>query len=212
MKNEIYNQLVPYVIEQTGRGERGMDIYSRLLRERIIFLGTAIDDHIASLTIAQLLFLEAEDPDKDIYLYINSPGGSVSAGLAIYDTMRYIKADVSTICVGMAASMGAVLLAGGEPTKRSALPHSKILIHQPWVGGLQGQTSDIEIHAREMLKTRDTLYTILADHTGKSIGQITKDCDRDYFLTSVQAKEYKLIDNILEKRISTDDKKDKGKK
>jgi ATP-dependent Clp protease protease subunit len=198
---EIYNQLVPYVIEQTGRGERGMDIYSRLLRERIIFIGTAIDDHVASLTIAQLIFLEAEDSDKDINLYINSPGGSVTAGLAIYDTMKYIKPSVATICVGMAASMAAILLAGGAAGKRTALPNSKILIHQPWVGGLQGQTSDIEIHAKEMLKTRDTLYRILADHTGKSIEQITKDCDRDYFLSSEEAKDYKIIDNILEKRV-----------
>jgi len=194
---KIFNQLVPYVIEQTGRGERGMDIFSRLLRERIIFLGTAIDDHVASLIIAQLLFLEAEDPEKDINLYINSPGGSVSAGLAIYDTMKYIKSKVSTICVGLAASMGAILLAGGEPGKRSALPHSKIMIHQPWVGGLQGQTTDIEIHAKEMIKTRDTLYNILVEATGKSYEQIKKDCDRDYFLTSEEAKEYNLIDNIL---------------
>lgn len=204
MKNkfEIYNQLVPYVIEQTGRGERGMDIYSRLLRERIIFIGMPIDDHIASLTIAQLIFLEAEDSDKDINLYINSPGGSVTAGLAIYDTMRYIKPDVATICVGMAASMGAILLAGGTEGKRSALPNSKIMIHQPWVGGLQGQTADIEIHAKEMLKTRDTLYKILSTHTGKSLEQITKDCDRDYFMTSEEAKEYSLIDNVLEKRVN----------
>ena len=201
MKPEIYNQLIPYVIEQTGRGERGMDIFSRLLRERSIFLGTAVDDHVASLIIAQLLFLEAEDPEKDISLYINSPGGSVSAGLAIYDTMKYIKPNVSTICVGLAASMGAVLLAGGEAGKRSALPHSKIMIHQPWIGGLQGQATDIEIHAKEMLKTRDTLYKILSEHTGKSMEQITKDCDRDYYLTSEEAREYKLIDNILEKRI-----------
>lgn len=205
-KAEIYDQLVPYVIEQTGRGERGMDIYSRLLRERIIFLGTAIDDHIASLTIAQLIFLEAEDSEKDINLYINSPGGSVTAGLAIYDTMKYIKPNVATICVGMAASMGAILLAGGAAGKRTALPNSKILIHQPWIGGLQGQTSDIEIHAKEMLKTRDALYKILADHTGKSIDQITKDCDRDYFLSSEEAKEYKIIDNILEKRIPMEKK------
>lgn len=213
---EIYNQLIPYVIEQTGRGERGMDIFSRLLRERIIFLGTAIDDHIASLIIAQLLFLEAEDPEKDINLYINSPGGSVSAGLAIYDTMKYIKADVATICVGLSASMGAVLLAGGADGKRSALPHAKIMIHQPWVGGLSGQTADIEIHAKEMLKTRDTIYQILADHTGKTINQIAKDCDRDYFLTSKEAKEYKLIDNVLEKRKmpgqSSDKDKEKDKK
>ncbi len=198
---EIYNQLVPYVIEQTGRGERGMDIFSRLLRERIIFLGTAVDDHIASLTIAQLLFLEAEDPEKDIFLYINSPGGSVSAGLAIYDTMKYIKSKVSTICVGLAASMGAVLLAGGEAGKRSTLPHSKIMIHQPWIGGLQGQTTDIEIHAKEMIKTRDTIYQILADHSGKSFEQIAKDCDRDHYLTAEEAKEYNLIDNILVNRV-----------
>jgi len=205
-KIEIFNQLVPYVIEQTGRGERGMDIYSRLLRERIIFIGMPIDDHIASLTIAQLIFLEAEDSQKDINLYINSPGGSVTAGMAIYDTMRYIKPDVATICVGMAASMGAILLTGGADGKRSALPHSKIMIHQPWIGGLQGQTTDIEIHAKEMLKTRDTLYKILAKHTGKTIEQITKDCDRDYFLTSDEAKDYKLIDNVLETRITPDKK------
>jgi ATP-dependent Clp protease protease subunit len=197
---EIYNQLVPYVIEQTGRGERGMDIYSRLLRERLIFIGMPIDDHIASLTIAQLIFLEAEDSEKDINLYINSPGGSVTAGLAIYDTMRYIKPDISTICVGMAASMGAILLTGGADGKRSSLPNAKIMIHQPWIGGLQGQTTDIEIHAKEMLKTRDTLYNILAKHTGKTLEEITKDCDRDYFLTSEEAKEYHLIDNILETR------------
>lgn len=205
-KFEIFNQLVPYVIEQTGRGERGMDIYSRLLRERIIFLGTAIDDHVASLTVAQLIFLEAEDPEKDIFLYINSPGGSVTAGLAIYDTMKYIKPAVSTICVGMAASMGAVLLAGGANGKRNSLPHAKIMIHQPWVGGLQGQTSDIEIHAKEMVKTRDTLYNILAEHTGKTTEQLTKDCDRDYFLTADEAKEYKLIDNIFIQRPSLDKK------
>ena len=205
-KIEIYNQLVPYVIEQTGRGERGMDIYSRLLRERIIFIGMPIDDHIASLTIAQLIFLEAEDSQKDINLYINTPGGSVTSGMAIYDTMRYIKPDVATICVGMAASMGAILLAGGADGKRSALPHSKIMIHQPWIGGLQGQTTDIEIHAKEMLKTRDSLYKILARHTGKSIEQITKDCDRDYFLTSEEAKAYKLIDNVLETRIPVEKK------
>ncbi len=202
MKNypEILNQLVPYVIEQTSRGERGMDIYSRLLRERIIFIGSSLDDHIASLIIAQLIFLEAEDTDKDINIYINTPGGSVTSGLAIYDTMRYIKPDVSTICVGMAASMGAILLAGGTSGKRSSLPNAKILIHQPWIGGLQGQTTDIEIHAKEMLKTRDTLYNILVKHTGKSLDEISKDCDRDYFLTAQEAKEYHLIDNILETR------------
>ncbi|MCH7722207.1 MAG: ATP-dependent Clp endopeptidase proteolytic subunit ClpP [Bacteroidetes bacterium] len=202
MKNypEFLNQLVPYVIEQTSRGERGMDIYSRLLRERIIFIGSSLDDHIASLIIAQLIFLEAEDTDKDINIYINTPGGSVTSGLAIYDTMRYIKPDVSTICVGMAASMGAILLAGGTSGKRSSLPNAKILIHQPWIGGLQGQTTDIEIHAKEMLKTRDTLYNILVKHTGKSLDEISKDCDRDYFLTAQEAKEYHLIDNILETR------------
>lgn len=203
MKNEIYNQLVPYVIEQTGRGERGMDIFSRLLRERIIFIGTPIDDHIASLVVAQLLFLEAEDPEKDVNLYINSPGGSVSAGLAIYDTMKYIKPDVATICVGMAASMGAVLLTGGAAGKRSSLPNSRIMIHQPWVGGLQGQTTDIEIHAREMVKTRNLLYQILSEHTGKSIDQIAKDCDRDYYLSAEEAQSYKLIDKVLEKRFPT---------
>lgn len=205
--NDYQAQLVPYVIEQTGRGERGMDIFSRLLRERIVFVGTAIDDHIASLIIAQLIFLEAEDSEKDINLYVNSPGGSVTAGLAIYDTMKYIKPDVATICVGMAASMGAILLAGGAAGKRTALPNSKIMIHQPWVGGLQGQTTDIEIHAKEMVKTRETLYKILAEHTGKPLNQITKDCDRDYFLSAEEAKQYKLIDNILEKRVSLDKKK-----
>ena len=200
---EIYNQLVPYVIEQTGRGERGMDIYSRLLRERIVFIGTPIDDHIASLTIAQLIFLEAEDSEKDINLYINSPGGSVTSGLAIYDTMNFIKPDVATICVGMAASMGAVLLAGGAAGKRSALPHSKIMIHQPWTQGIGGQVTDVEIHAKELIKTRDSLYQILANSTGKTIEQIAKDCDRDYFLTSEEAKDYKLIDSIIDKRIPT---------
>ncbi len=200
MTNQIQNTLIPYVIEQSGRGERGMDIFSRLLRERIIFLGTGVDDHVASVIIAQLLFLEAEDHEKDINVYINSPGGSVSAGLAIYDTMQYIKPQVSTICVGMAASMGAVLLAGGAEKKRYALPHSKIMIHQPWIGGLQGQTTDIEIHAKEMVKTRDKLYKILAKHTGKSTDQIMKDCDRDYYLTAPEAIEYKLIDEMLEQR------------
>jgi len=200
MISDIQNQLVPYVIEQTGRGERGMDIFSRLLRERIIFLGTGVDDHVASLVVAQLIHLEAEDPDKGISLYINSPGGSVSAGLAIYDTMQYIKPEVATICVGLAASMGAVLLAGGAEGKRSALPHSRVMIHQPWVGGLQGQTTDIEIHAKEMVKTRDTLYNILAKHTGKSLNEIAKDSDRDYYLSAEEAKKYKLIDNVYVKR------------
>jgi len=205
--SEIYSQLIPYVIEQTGRGERGMDIFSRLLRERIIFIGTPIDDHIASLIIAKLIFLEAEDAEKDINVYVNSPGGSVSAGLAIYDTMKYIKPEVATICVGMAASMAAILLAGGATGKRTSLPNSKIMIHQPWIGGLQGQTADIQIHAKEMLKTRNTLYKILAEHTGKSLQQIEKDCDRDHFLSAKEAKEYKIIDNILEKRVSGKQKK-----
>jgi ATP-dependent Clp protease, protease subunit len=194
-----FNQLVPMVVEQTARGERGMDIYSRLLRERIVFLGFPVDDHIASLVIAQLLFLESEDADKDIMLYVNSPGGSVSAGLAIYDTMQYVKPAVSTICIGMAASMGAVLLAGGEAAKRTALPHSKIMIHQP-LGGTQGQATDIEIYTKEMLRTRDTIYEILAHHTGKSIEQIMKDSDRDNFMSAEEAKDYGLIDNILIKR------------
>ncbi len=194
------NQLVPMVVEQTARGERGMDIYSRLLRERIVFLGFPVDYHIASLVIAQLLFLESEDADKDVMLYINSPGGSVSAGMAIYDTMQYIKPNVATICIGMAASMGAVLLTGGEKGKRTSLPHSKIMIHQP-LGGTQGQATDIEIYTKEMMKTRDTIYNILARHTGKDFETIKKDCDRDYFMSAEEAKAYGLIDNILEKRI-----------
>ena len=197
----IANQLVPMVVEQTARGERGMDIYSRLLRERIIFLGFPVDDHTASLVIAQLLFLESEDADKDVMLYINSPGGSVSAGLAIYDTMQYIKPTVATICTGMAASMGAVLLAGGTAGKRTSLPHSKIMIHQP-LGGTQGQATDIEIYTKEMIKTRDALYNILARHTGKDFETIKRDCDRDNFMTAEEAKAYGLIDNILEKRIT----------
>lgn len=196
----VANQLVPMVVEQTARGERGMDIYSRLLRERIIFLGFPVDDHTASLIIAQLLFLESEDADKDVMLYINSPGGSVSAGLAIYDTMQYIKPTVATICTGMAASMGAVLLAGGSAGKRTSLPHSKIMIHQP-LGGTQGQATDIEIYTKEMIKTRDALYNILARHTGKDFETIKRDCDRDNFMTAEEAKSYGLIDNILEKRI-----------
>lgn len=197
---DTVGQLVPMVVEQTSRGERGMDIYSRLLRERIVFLGFPVDDHIASLVIAQLLFLESEDPDKDIMLYINSPGGSVSAGLAIYDTMQYVKPKIATICIGMAASMAATLLAGGETGKRTALPHSKIMIHQP-LGGTQGQTTDIEIYTKEMLRTRDTLYNILANHTGKSYEQVKKDSDRDNFMSPEEAKDYGIIDNILIKRV-----------
>ena len=193
--------LVPYVIEQTGRGERAFDIFSRLLKERIVFLGTAVDDMIASLTIAQLLFLEADDPEKDIQLYINSPGGSVSAGLAIYDTMQYVKPDVSTICMGMAASMGAVLLAAGAKGKRYALPHSRIMIHQPW-GGVQGQASDIAIQAKEILSTRDRINEILAQHTGQARTQIEKDTDRDFFMASEDAVKYGLIDEIMSRSAS----------
>jgi len=197
----IYNQLVPIVVEQTGRGERAFDIFSRLLKERIVLLGTPIDDTVASLTIAQLLFLESDDPDKDIHLYINSPGGSVSAGLAIYDTVQYIRPDVSTICIGMAASMAAVLLAGGTKGKRTALPNARVMIHQPW-GGVQGTASDISIQAEEILKTKKKINEILAMHTGRPLDQIEKDTDRDYYLAANEAKEYGLIDNILVKRIN----------
>ncbi len=190
---------IPYVIEQTGRGERSYDIFSRLLKERIIFLGTEVNDQIANLIIAQLLFLESEDPEKDIYLYINSPGGSVSAGLAIYDTMNYVRPDIATVCVGQAASMGAVLLCGGAAGKRAALPHARIMIHQP-LGGFQGQASDIEIHAREMLRVKQELYRIIGNHSHQDIKKIEADSDRDFFMTPGQAKEYGIIDNIFEKR------------
>jgi ATP-dependent Clp protease, protease subunit len=203
----IFNQLVPIVVEQTGRGERSFDIFSRLLKERIVFLGTSIDDSIASLVIAQLLFLESEDPDKDIHLYINSPGGSVSSGLAIYDTMQYIRPDVSTICIGMAASMAAVLLAGGAKGKRAVLPNTRIMIHQPW-GGVQGTASDISIQAEEILKTKKKINEILALHTGRTLDQIGKDTDRDYYLAASEAKEYGLIDNIFVKRTSETKKKE----
>ncbi len=191
--------LVPIVVEQSSRGERAYDIYSRLLKDRIIFLGEAIDDHVSSLIIAQLLFLEAEDPDKDIYLYINSPGGIVTSGMAIYDTMQYIKPDVATICIGQAASMGSLLMCSGAKGKRSALPNSKIMIHQP-MGGFQGQASDIEIHAREIIKTKKQLNGIYALHTGKPIEKIEKDVDRDYFMTSQEALEYGLIDKVIERK------------
>lgn len=200
MKNsEIYNQLVPMVVEQTGRGERAYDIFSRLLKERIVFIGTPIDDTVASLVIAQLLFLESEDPEKDINLYINCPGGSVSSGLAIYDTIQYIRPDVATICIGLAASMGAVLLAGGTKGKRAALPNSRIMIHQPW-GGVQGTASDISIQAEEILKTKKRLNEILANHTGKSLDAVEKDTDRDRYLSSEEAKSYGLIDNVFVKK------------
>jgi len=196
---EILNQYIPIVIEQTGRGERAYDIYSRLLKDRIIMLGTPIDDHVANLIVAQLLFLEAEDPEKDIYLYINSPGGVVTAGLAIYDTMQYIKPDVVTICLGQAASMGAVLLAAGARGKRFALPHARIMIHQP-LGGFQGQATDIEIHAKEILRLKKILNEILSKHTGQPIEKIEKDTDRDFFMSAEEAKEYGLIDKVLTKR------------
>jgi len=191
--------LVPYVIEQTSRGERSYDIYSRLLKDRIIFIGEAIDEHIASLVVAQLLFLEAEDPDKDISIYINSPGGSVTAGLAIYDTMQYIKPEVSTICVGMAASMGAFLLAAGQKGKRFALPNAEIMIHQP-LGGVQGQAEDIKIHAEWILRTREKLNRILSERTGQPIDIITQDTDRDNFMSAEEAMGYGLIDKVIKER------------
>ena len=196
---KILNQLVPIVIEQTGRSERAFDIFSRLLKERIVFLGTPIDDSLASLIIAQLLFLEAEDSEKDIFLYINSPGGIITAGLGIYDTMQYIKPDVSTICLGQAASMGAFLLAGGAKGKRSALPNSRIMIHQP-MGGAEGQATDIKILAEEILRMKKQLNTILAKNTGQSLKKIEADTDRDNYLTSKEAKSYGLIDSIMSKR------------
>ena len=191
--------LIPMVVEQTGRGERSYDIYSRLLKERIIFLGTPIDDSVASLIVAQLLFLEAEDTDKDIYIYINTPGGIVTAGLAILDTMNYIKPDIITLCTGQAASMGAVLLAGGEPGKRHVLPHSRIMIHQP-MGGVEGQASDIEIHAKEILRMREELNQILADACKQDLATIEKDTDRNFFMNAEEAKNYGLIDTILVQR------------
>ncbi|MGQ9561433.1 MAG: ATP-dependent Clp endopeptidase proteolytic subunit ClpP [Candidatus Oleimicrobiaceae bacterium] len=191
--------LVPIVIEQTGRGERAYDIFSRLLKERIIFIGTAIDDAVASLVIAQMLFLEAEDPEKDVYLYLNTPGGIVSSGLAIYDTMQYIQPDVATICMGQASSLGALLLAAGTKGKRSALPHSRIMIHQP-MGGAQGQASDIEIHAKEILLLREKLNEILAEHTGQPVEKIARDTDRNFFMSAEEAKEYGIIDEVLTRK------------
>ena len=192
--------LVPIVVEQDHRGERAYDIYSRLLRDRIIFLGSAVDDDVANLVIAQLLFLEAEDPEKDIHLYVNSPGGSLTAGLAIYDTMQYVQPDIATICVGQAASMGAVLLAAGAKGKRLALPNSRIMIHQPWIGGLQGQATEVEIQAREILKLRQRLNEILQHHTGKSREQIAKDTDRDYYMSGAEAQDYGIIDQVMARR------------
>ena len=191
--------LVPMVVEQSARGERAYDIYSRLLKERVIFLVGPVDDHMANLIVAQLLFLESENPDKDIHLYINSPGGSVSAGLAIYDTMQFIKPDVSTMCIGQAASMGALLLAGGAAGKRHCLPHSRVMIHQP-LGGFQGQASDIDIHAKEILKAREKLNQILSVHTGKTLKAIEKDTDRDRFMGAVEAEKYGIVDCVLDRR------------
>jgi len=194
------NTLIPMVVEQTNRGERAYDIYSRLLKDSIIFIGTPIDDNVANLVTAQLLFLEAEDPERDISLYINSPGGSITAGLAIYDTIQFIRNNVTTICVGQAASMAAVLLAAGSPKKRFALPNSRILIHQPWMGGIQGQATDIDIHAREILRIRTILNKILATHTGQPVERIEKDVERDYIMTADQSKEYGIIDEVISKR------------
>ncbi len=192
--------LIPMVVEQTNRGERAYDIYSRLLKDNIIFLGTPIDDNVANLITAQLLFLEAEDPEKDISLYINSPGGSISAGMAIYDTMQFIRPDVVTICVGQAASMGALLLAAGTPGKRFALPNSRILIHQPSMSGLAGQATDIDIHAREILRLRESMNKILAHHTKQNLEKIQRDVERDYIMTADQAKEYGVVDQVISKK------------
>jgi ATP-dependent Clp protease, protease subunit len=191
--------LVPMVIETTGRGERAYDIYSRMLKERVVFLVGPVEDHMSNLIVAQLLFLESENPDKDIHLYINSPGGAVTAGLAIYDTMQYIKPDVSTVCIGQAASMGALLLTGGAKGKRFCLPHARMMVHQP-LGGFQGQATDIEIHAREILRVRERLNTIMVKHTGRTMEQIEQDTDRDYFLDGTEAVNFGLIDTVIEKR------------
>ena len=189
--------LVPMVVETTGRGERAYDIYSRLLKDRIVFIGTAIDDNIANLIIAQLLFLDAEDPDKDIQVYINSPGGSVTAGLGIYDTMQYVRPDVATVCMGQAASMGAILLMAGTQGKRSCLPNSRVMIHQPW-GGVEGQATDIEIHTREILKLKEKLNQMISDHTGQPLDKVKQDTDRNYFMDAEQAKEYGLVDSVFD--------------
>ena len=202
--SETAMSLIPMVVEQTARGERAYDIYSRLLKERVIFLVGPVEDHVANLVVAQLLFLEAENPDKDIHLYINSPGGVVSSGLSIYDTMQFVKPDVSTMCIGQAASMGALLLAGGANGKRYCLPHSRVMIHQP-LGGMQGQAADIEIHAREMLNTRDRLNRILSEHTGQELDKVKSDTDRDYFMSADEAKEYGLIDGVLTERAPDQD-------
>ena len=199
MTDKFFNQLVPMVVEQTPRGERAFDIYSRLLKERVIFITGPIEDYMANLIVAQLLFLEAENPDKDINVYINSPGGAITSGMSIYDTMTYIKPDISTLCIGQAASMGAILLAGGTEGKRFALPNSRIMIHQP-LGGFQGQASDFEIHAKEILSMKKKLNEILASHTGKEVDQIEKDTERDNFMNGEEAKEYGLIDKVISER------------
>lgn len=202
---------IPTVLEQTPRGERGFDIYSRLLKDRVVFIGTPIDDHIANLIIAQLLFLESEDPEKDINVYVNSPGGSVTAGLAIYDTMQYIKPDVTTLCMGQAASMGAVLLSAGAAGKRYALPNSRVMIHQP-LGGMRGQASDMEIQAKEILKMKDLLTNILAKHSGQDPKKVMADSDRDYFMDAADAKDYGLVDHVIEKHSETKSDDDKTEK
>ena len=196
MQNSV---LVPMVVEQTNRGERAYDIYSRLLRDNIIFIGTPIDDHVANLVTAQLLFLEAEDPEKDISLYIHSPGGSITAGMAIYDTMQFVRPDVVTICIGQAASIAALLLCAGAPKKRFALPNSRVLIHQPWMSGLSGQATDIDIHAKEILRMRAVLNNLMSRHTGQALERIEKDVERDFIMTAEQAKDYGLIDEIITK-------------
>jgi ATP-dependent Clp protease, protease subunit len=200
--------LIPMVVEQDGRGERAFDIYSRLLKDRIIFLGTAIDDNVANLVVAQMLYLESEDPDKEIFFYLNSPGGHVSSGMAIYDTMQYIKSPISTVCMGQSASMAAVLLAAGEKGKRFALPHSRILIHQP-LGGFQGQATDIDIQAREILRLKDELNKIMSDLTGQPLAKVVNDTDRDYYMTSEQAKDYGLIDDIIIRKTIVTEQKEK---
>jgi ATP-dependent Clp protease protease subunit len=200
-QGELHNMvLIPMVVEQTSRGERAYDIYSRLLKDNIIFLGQAIDDNVANLVIAQMLFLEAENPEKDIFLYINSPGGSVSAGFAIYDTMQYVKPDVATMCIGQAASFAAVLLAGGTKGKRYALPNSRVLLHQPWLQGLGGQATDIDIHAKDIMRMKRRINEILADHTGQPIEKIERDTDRDYILAANDSKEYGVVDHVVLKR------------
>ncbi len=210
-REQSVGALVPMVVEQTTRGERAYDIFSRLLKERIIILGTAINDQVANLMVAQLLYSASEDSERDINIYINSPGGSIDSGLAIYDTMQHITCPVATICVGLAASMGSVLLAAGAPGRRATLPNSRIMIHQPWMGGVQGQASDIEIHAREIIKMKQRLYEILADHTGQTKEKIEEDADRDYWMGAQEAKDYGLIDNVLTPKSPTPPKNGKDK-